>query len=72
MVKRLNQAAADTGQNMLVQNIGSMFQAVFTDLEAITNYRECCQTVNLAKYADFRKKCGIKGSSFLVIKFLII
>ena len=72
MVKRLNQAAADTGQNMLVQNIGSMFHAVFTDLEAITNYRECCQTINLAKYADFRKKCEIKGSSFLVIKFLII
>ena len=70
MVKRLNQAAADTGQNMLVQNIGSMFHAVFTDLEAITNYRECCQTVNLAKYADFSQKMRDQGFFFSGNKIL--
>ena len=70
MAKRLNQAAADTGQNMRVQNIGSMFHPVFTDLDAITNYRDFCQTVNLAKYADFSQKMRDQGVFFSGNKIL--
>ena len=70
MTKRLNQAAADTGQNMRVQNIGSMFHPVFTDLEEITNYREFCQTVDLAKYAEFSQKMRDQGIFFSGNKIL--
>ena len=70
ITKRLNQAAVDTGQNMRVQNIGSMFHPVFTDLEEITNYRDFCQTVNLAKYADFSQKMRDQGIFFSGNKIL--
>ena len=70
ITKRLNQAAADTGQNMRVQNVGSMFHPVFTDLEDITNYRDFCQTVNLAKYADFSQKMRDQGIFFSGNKIL--
>ena len=37
MTKRLNQLSVDTGQNMRVQNVGSMFHPIFTDIEGSTN-----------------------------------
>ena len=55
---------------MRVQNIGSMFHPVFTDLEKITNYRDFCQTVNLAKYADFSQKMRDQGIFFSGNKIL--
>ena len=70
ITKRLNQTAADTGQNMRVQNIGSMFHPVFTDLDEFTNYRDFCQTVNLAKYADFSQKMRDQGIFFSGNKIL--
>ncbi|GAB3248651.1 glutamate-1-semialdehyde 2,1-aminomutase [Larkinella harenae] len=35
----LRKAAAETGQNLLVQGLGPMFHAGFTDLETVTDYR---------------------------------
>ena len=70
MTKRLNQAAADTGHNMRVQNFGSMFHPVFTDLDEITNYRDFCQTVDLAKYAEFSQKMRNQGIFFSGNKIL--
>lgn len=64
MTQRLNQLAKDTGQNMVVQNVGSMFHPVFTDLEAITGYRDFCGTVNLAKYGEFSALMREQGVFF--------
>ena len=55
---------------MRVQNVGSMFHPVFTDLDDITNYRDFCQTVNLAKYADFSQKMRDQGIFFSGNKIL--
>ena len=55
---------------MRVQNIGSMFHPVFSDLDTITNYRDFCQTVNLAKYADFSQKMRDQGIFFSGNKIL--
>lgn len=70
MTKRLNQVARDTGQNMRVQNVGSMFHPVFTDLDAITGYREFCAAADLAKYADFSQKMRDQGVFFSGNKIL--
>lgn len=64
MTNRLNQLAKDTGQNMVVQNVGSMFHPVFTDLEAITGYRDFCGTVDLAKYGEFSALMREQGVYF--------
>lgn len=64
MTKRLNQVARDTGQNMRVQNVGSMFHPVFTDLDAITSYREFCATVDLDKYGRFSQLMRDQGIFF--------
>lgn len=61
---RLNQVARDTGQNMRVQNIGSMFHPVFTDLDAITGYRDFCASVDLAKYGAFSQLMRDQGVFF--------
>jgi len=70
MTTRLNQAARDTGQNMRVQNVGSMFHPVFTDLDAITNYREFCATVDLDKYGTFSQLMRDQGIFFSGNKIL--
>jgi|TARA_B110000503_G_scaffold138670_1_gene225317 glutamate-1-semialdehyde 2,1-aminomutase len=70
MTRRLNQVAKDTGQNMVVQNVGSMFHPVFTDLEAITGYREFCGTVDLAKYGVFSQLMRDQGIFFSGNKIL--
>jgi len=64
MTRRLNQAAQETGQNMVVQNVGSMFHPVFTDLEAITGYRDFCGTADLAKYGAFSQLMRDQGVFF--------
>jgi glutamate-1-semialdehyde 2,1-aminomutase len=64
MARRLNQAAHDTGQNMRVQNVGSMFHPVFTDLDAITGYREFCATADLGKYGAFSQLMRDQGIFF--------
>jgi glutamate-1-semialdehyde 2,1-aminomutase len=64
MARRLNQAARETGQNMVVQNVGSMFHPVFTDLEAITGYRDFCGTADLAKYGEFSQLMRDQGVFF--------
>ncbi|WP_299356869.1 aspartate aminotransferase family protein [uncultured Shimia sp.] len=70
MTKRLNQVARDTGQNMRVQNVGSMFHPVFTDLDAITGYREFCATVDLEKYGTFSQLMRDQGIFFSGNKIL--
>ncbi len=70
MTTRLNQAARDTGQNMRVQNVGSMFHPVFTDLDAITSYREFCATVDLDKYGTFSQLMRDQGIFFSGNKIL--
>ena len=70
MTTRLNQLAKDTGQNMRVQNVGSMFHPVFTDLDEITGYRDFCGTADLAKYADFAQKMRDQGIFFTGNKIL--
>ncbi len=70
MTTRLNQAARDTGQNMRVQNVGSMFHPVFTDLDAITGYREFCATVDLGKYGTFSQLMRDQGIFFSGNKIL--
>ena len=65
VTKRLNQVAKDVGKHkMIVQNIGSMFHPVFTDLDEITNYREFCATADLKKYGDFAAKMREQGIFF--------
>ena len=70
MTRRLNQVACDTGHNMRVQNVGSMFHPVFTDLAEITTYREFCQTVDLHKYGEFSQKMRDQGIFFSGNKIL--
>lgn len=70
MTTRLNQVARDTGQNMRVQNVGSMFHPVFTDLDAITGYREFCATVDLGKYGTFSQLMRDQGIFFSGNKIL--
>lgn len=70
MTTRLNQVARDTGQNMRVQNVGSMFHPVFTDLDAITGYRDFCATVDLGKYGTFSQLMRDQGIFFSGNKIL--
>jgi glutamate-1-semialdehyde 2,1-aminomutase len=70
MTRRLNLVAKDTGQNMVVQNVGSMFHPVFTDLDAITGYRDFCGTVDLAKYGVFSQLMRDQGIFFSGNKIL--
>ena len=70
VTSRLNQVARDTGQNMRVQNVGSMFHPVFTDLDEITGYRDFCGHVDLAKYAEFSKLMREQGVFFTGNKIL--
>ncbi|QIE44482.1 aspartate aminotransferase family protein [Pseudohalocynthiibacter aestuariivivens] len=70
MTTRLNAAARDAGQNMRVQNIGSMFHPVFTDLEEITGYRDFCASVDLGKYAAFAAGMREEGVFFTGNKIL--
>ncbi len=70
MTRRLNLAAKETGQNMVVQNVGSMFHPVFTDLDAITGYRDFCGTVDLAKYGVFSQLMRDQGIFFSGNKIL--
>ena len=70
MTKRLNQLSVDTGQNMRVQNVGSMFHPIFTELDQITNYRDFCKTVDLAKYAEFSQLMRDQGIFFSGNKIL--
>ncbi len=53
MTTRLNVIAKDIGINMRVQNFGSMFHPIFTDLDEITGYRDFCRHVDIPKYGDF-------------------
>ena len=70
MTRRLNLVAKETGQNMVVQNVGSMFHPVFTDLDAITGYRDFCVTVDLAKYGVFSQLMRDQGIFFSGNKIL--
>ena len=70
MTLRLNAVAQDTGQNMRVQNVGSMFHPVFTDLEEITGYRDFCSSVDLKKYGAFASALREKGVFFTGNKIL--
>ena len=38
---------------MIVQNVGPMFQVMFTDQAAIHDYREFCQVVDRAAFQKF-------------------
>ncbi len=40
LMKGLQNAANETGQNLLVQGLGPMFHAGFTTLSAVSNYRD--------------------------------
>jgi len=54
-----------TGTAAMVQRVGPMFQIMFTEREAIHDYREFCQHVNRARYQRFSWKlfeCGIYTS----------
>ena len=70
MTRRLNLVAKETGQNMVVQNVGSMFHPVFTNLDAITGYRDFCGTVDLAKYGVFSQLMRDQGIFFSGNKIL--
>ena len=70
MTRRLNQVARDTRQNMVVQNVGSMFHPVFTDLDAITGYRDFCGSADLAKYGEFSQLMRDQGIFFSGNKIL--
>jgi glutamate-1-semialdehyde 2,1-aminomutase len=52
LINGLRQAARDTGQPLLVQGPGPMFQAGFTPLEKIRDYRDSL-SYDRAKYARF-------------------
>jgi glutamate-1-semialdehyde 2,1-aminomutase len=41
---------ADTGTSAIVQNVGPMLQILFTEREAITDYREFCDHVDRDTY----------------------
>jgi glutamate-1-semialdehyde 2,1-aminomutase len=70
MTVRLNAAAQDAGQNMRVQNVGSMFHPVFTDLDKIAGYRDFCASVNLGKYGAFAAALREEGVFFTGNKIL--
>ena len=70
MTDRLNAAARDAGQNMVVQNVGSMFHPVFTDLDEIDGYRAFCATADLAKYSAFAAGMREDGIFFTGNKIL--
>ncbi|MFT4960676.1 MAG: glutamate-1-semialdehyde 2,1-aminomutase [Paracoccaceae bacterium] len=70
MTTRLRAAAKDAGQNMLVQNVGSMFHPVFTDKEEITGYRDFCVSADLAKYGVFAAAMREEGVFFTGNKIL--
>ncbi len=44
---------AETGTQAVVQNVGPMFQIMFTDRPAIHDYRQFCASVDRAKYQRF-------------------
>jgi glutamate-1-semialdehyde 2,1-aminomutase len=70
MTERLNAAARETGQNMVVQNVGSMFHPVFTDLGRIDSYRDFCASADLAKYSAFAAALREEGVFFTGNKIL--
>lgn len=70
MTSRLNAAAADARQNMRVQNVGSMFHPIFTDLEEVGGYRDFCASVDLAKYGAFAAAMREEGIFFTGNKIL--
>ena len=70
VARRLNQTAKDVGVKMIVQNVGSMFHPVFTELEQISSYREFCATADLKKYHSFSQKMRDQGVFFTGNKIL--
>ena len=48
----LREVFAETGTHAIVQNVGPMFQILFTDEEVVTDYREFCARVDRATYRD--------------------
>jgi glutamate-1-semialdehyde 2,1-aminomutase len=50
------------GRAVVVQNVGPMFQLMFTDRPAIRDYREFCQFVDRAAFQKFALSlfpCGV-------------
>ena len=45
----------------VVQGVNSMFQIFFTDVEAVTDYRDFCTHVDRAKFRDFALRLMDKG-----------
>ena len=58
----LEQAAAETGQNLRVQGLGPMFHAGFTDLPSATDYRDTLgyNRVKLAKFIAGMHDRGVR------------
>jgi glutamate-1-semialdehyde 2,1-aminomutase len=46
---------------IVVQGVNSMFQIFFTELEAVTDYRDFCTHVDRAKFRDFALRLMDKG-----------
>ena len=69
-IKNLGKAMADevrkvakhsNRHKIVVQGVNSMFQIFFTDLEAVTDYRDFCGHVDRAKFRDFALRLMDKG-----------
>jgi len=59
---RLNQVAKDIGKHkMIVQNVGSMFHPLFTELDEITDCRQFCSSVDVQKYGEFAELMRNQG-----------
>ena len=54
-------ARVSNRHKIVVQGVNSMFQIFFTDLEAVTDYRDFCGHVDRAKFRDFALRLMDKG-----------
>ena len=60
LVRGLQEIIADTRVKAIVQGLGPIFQVFFTELEAITNYRDSF-TINTAAYREWYKQLFARG-----------
>jgi glutamate-1-semialdehyde 2,1-aminomutase len=54
-------ARVSNRHKIVVQGVNSMFQIFFTDLDAVTDYRDFCGHVDRAKFRDFALRLMDKG-----------
>ena len=62
MADEVRRVARESNRHkVVVQGVNSMFQIFFTDLDAVTDYRDFCGHVDRAKFRDFALRLMDKG-----------